>query len=304
VVAEAGGDLLVGGDGLYRSTDGGQTWNQELEDLCVDSIVVAPSDAAHVYVAGHATCEDGAKQMARATVDGGAHWTSIARAVAAVAPTDPLSVFGSDGKNVWKSVDGGKHFKVAAVPGVGSRAPLPVVELAPSDPTQAYVIAPSAHNGQSIRSTRDGGETWSQSVSSSRAALLAVDPTAPAVLYFGVEDGCGLSRSADGGATLSSVISAPERSQGDASCKGRYLGPLLVESSRPDRVYLAARQTASQAAQVMVSDDGGKTTRELGLPEDGKPGGLAGVPVAHLARAASALIAIADDGTASWIAVP
>ena len=71
---------LASGDGIYRSTDGGETWqNVGLRDTRqVSRIVIDPQNATTVYVGalGHAYGPNNDRGLYKST-DGGEHWTKV-----------------------------------------------------------------------------------------------------------------------------------------------------------------------------------------------------------------------------------
>ena len=71
---------LSSGDGVYKSTDGGQTWsNIGLRDTKqISKVIVDPRDANVVYVAalGHAYTPNAERGVFKST-DGGASWTKV-----------------------------------------------------------------------------------------------------------------------------------------------------------------------------------------------------------------------------------
>ncbi|MBZ5586534.1 MAG: sialidase, partial [Acidobacteriia bacterium] len=128
---------------------------------------------------------------------------------------DPMLIYvGYATGGLWKSTDGGNHWKSVfdemAYTSVGA------VAVAPSDPNVVYAGMGEANNRQSssigdgVWGTTDGGKTWkhlglddTQSI-----ARIAVDPTNPNVVYvaalghlFGPNPDRGLYKTADGGKT-------------------------------------------------------------------------------------------------------
>ena len=124
------------GDGVYKSTDGGETWeNVGLADSHhIGRIVVDPEDPDHVLVAalGHLYTPNEERGLYR-TVDGGATWARVLRinedvgvVDVAIDPSDPNHVYAASyerrrrawdfdgngpGSGIWRSVDRGATFE-------------------------------------------------------------------------------------------------------------------------------------------------------------------------------------------------
>ncbi len=100
---------LSSGDGVYKSTDGGQTWNNMglRDSRQISKIVVDPQNANIVYVAafGHAYAPNDERGVYKST-DGGATWTKvldqgpdIGVSDLAIATEDPKILFAT----TWRS---------------------------------------------------------------------------------------------------------------------------------------------------------------------------------------------------------
>ncbi len=106
--------LMVGkGPNVYRTADGGQTWNRGDDGLPgapVNRIAIDPTDASIAYAAVGAADSFGVY----ATTDGGAHWQprsaglpSAAALVVRVAPNDPAVLYCGTEVGVFRSNDRG-----------------------------------------------------------------------------------------------------------------------------------------------------------------------------------------------------
>lgn len=125
-----------GGFGVYRSTDGGKTWeNKGLNNSDrIGRIVVDPKDPNHVYVAALGKLyTKGGQRGIYETKDGGNTWTQILKGDAEtgfidllISPTDSNVLFasswersrkawnfveGGDNSAIWRSDDAGKTWK-------------------------------------------------------------------------------------------------------------------------------------------------------------------------------------------------
>lgn len=214
------------GDGLYRSTDGGDNWVKVGLDSTehIAKIIIDPKNPGNIYVAapGPLYCDSKHRGLYKSS-DGGKTWDKILYinektgcADIAVDPTNPDVVyatmwefrrlpynFTSGGKSsgLWKSMDGGKtwHELTKGLPAkpFGRIA----LTLAPSSPQNMIAIVESKETGLYISS--DGGETWkSQSATVNVVSrpfyfsCLVIDPKDPKRVY---RPGFGFSYSDDGG---------------------------------------------------------------------------------------------------------
>lgn len=184
------------GGGVWKTTDGGTTWNNVSDGFfqsgSVGAIAVAPSDPNVIYAGTGEGCVrietfasgDGMYKSA----DGGETWTHIgldtSRNIAAVLvdPANPdivyVAVQGSpwgphEGRGVYKSLDGGKSWKpvLAGGPSVGA-SDLTMDPTNPSilyaamwqhdqEPWHGYQIN-SGGLGSALYKSIDAGETWTK----------------------------------------------------------------------------------------------------------------------------------------------
>jgi len=221
------------GDGVYRSTDGGRTW-QNLglrESEHIGKIIIDPRNSDIIYVAAQG----------------------------------PLSRAGGD-RGLFKSTDGGRTWakvldpgKWAGVSDIAQDPRNPDVLLATSwqriRRTYGY-IAGGPESGL-WRST-DGGATWhrSQTGMPNDAELgrigLAMSPVNPDVVYAIFEasnDRGGTFRSRDGGVSWEKMS--------NYNTVGLYYAELFPDPVDVDRVYAVD-------VRNMVSEDGGRTFRPVG----------------------------------------
>ena len=221
------------GDGVYRSPDGGKTWeNVGLKaSEHVGKILVHPKDGKTVYVAAQG----------------------------------PLWADGGD-RGLYKTTDGGKSWK--AVLTVSPRTGVTDVWMDPRDPEVLYAAAYQRRrhvftliNGgpeSGIHKSTDGGATWTKLTNGlpkgdvGRIGL-AIPPAAPDTVYALVEargkDG-GFYRSLDGGMSWEK---RGEYSTGSA----QYYQELFPDPHDASRVY-------SMDVYMKVTEDGGKTWRNAG----------------------------------------
>jgi len=190
------GTVLVGaaGGGVWRTTDGGQTWTpltDGVPDLAVGAIAYAPSDPNVVYVG---TGEGGwgidfiAGIGLLRSEDGGETWILPDEVVArqffriSVDPEDPDTVLAATNEGLLRSTDGGATW-TAPIPARwsgGDSRELAVTDVvrSPTDPDLVYAAlwcyGPCpAGTGRVMRST-DRGLTWEQA----STGLPVADPDA------------------------------------------------------------------------------------------------------------------------------
>ncbi|MGB9234193.1 MAG: hypothetical protein WCC04_07240 [Terriglobales bacterium] len=235
---------LSSGNGIYRSTDGGQTWsNAGLRDSRqISRIVVDPRNASVVYVAalGHAYGPNAERGVFK-TTDGGAHWIKILDQGPDVGAADlamatgnpnilfatmwrarrpPWSVYaplGGPGSGLYRSMDGGQswsHLTGAGLPvGAWERAGVAVS----SNGKRVYALIDVKKVGTAssagLYRSDDGGDTWSLANADPRLTSrswyfsnITIDPRNDDVIYV---PSVALYRSEDGGKTIAIVRGAP-----------------------------------------------------------------------------------------------
>jgi photosystem II stability/assembly factor-like uncharacterized protein len=167
--------------GIYRSTDGGQTFEKVLykdENIGAGDVKIDPSDPNIVYAtlweAREGPWENGEFSGTNGGVfkstDGGQTWhplagglpNGIVQAYVAIARSDPKRLFASvatkDKVELYRSADGGDTWTIAttgARPGSrigGGDLPVPMID--PKDPDVVYMI------GTVTWKSADGGKTW------------------------------------------------------------------------------------------------------------------------------------------------
>ncbi len=229
-----GGRHASFGDGIYRSRDGGQTW-QNLglqESQHISEIIVHPQDPQTVFVAAQ-----------------GPLWTA-----------------GGD-RGFFKTNDGGLTWRRT----LGNDLWTGVTDIAidPRDPNVIYAATWDRHRtvaaymgggpGSGIHRSNDGGETWQALTkglpeSNMGKIGIAVSPQRPDVVYAAIEldrrtGGCW--RSVDGGQSWEKQSDTVSGGTGP-----HYYQELYACPHQFDRIYL-------MDVRMQVSDDGGKTFRPV-----------------------------------------
>jgi photosystem II stability/assembly factor-like uncharacterized protein len=225
---------VIQGDGIYRSSDGGKTWQHSgLENTqTISRIVVDPSNADNVYVAalGHPYGRNSERGVFH-SVDGGATWKKIlfrndgTGAVDIVMdPSNSRVLYaslwevyrkpwtlssGGAGSGLFKSTDGGETWvELTRNPGLprGTVGKI-MISVSPADPHRVYATIEAAEGG--LYRSDDAGLTW-QHVNGGRDLWqrafyfmrTVADPKDRDVVYV---LNFKMFKSADGGKTFSEV---------------------------------------------------------------------------------------------------
>ncbi|MEO1309809.1 MAG: glycosyl hydrolase [Pseudomonadota bacterium] len=234
-----GGRHIAFGDGVYRSKNGGETWEhlglEHSEHL--SKIIVHPEDSDTVFVSAQGPLwTSGGDRGLFKTTDGGATWENVLSVGEWTGVTDLLM----DPRNpdrlyaaTWQ-----RHRTVAGYMGGGPE-------------TAIYV-------------SEDGGETWEKlTVGLPKGNVgkigLAISPIDPDVLYAAIETNLregGVWRSANRGASWTKMSDAVGGGTGP-----HYYQEIYASPHQFDKVYMVSNYS-------QVSEDGGKTW--TGLSTDKK----------------------------------
>ncbi|HYL04923.1 MAG TPA: glycosyl hydrolase [Thermoanaerobaculia bacterium] len=222
------------GDGIYRSTDGGDHWERlglERSER-IARIQIHPKDGNVVYacVAGH-LWDDSEERGVYKTADGGKSWKRILYvnpgtgcSDLAMDPQEPRILYagmwqfrrypwafssGGPGSGLFKSTDGGDTWKPLAQGLPAGQKGRIAVAIAPSRPAVVYALVESRNTA--LYRSDDTGETWKEVNSSFNLQVrpfyfsrLVVDPADFNTVY---KPGLFLTVSTDGGKTFGSPFS-------------------------------------------------------------------------------------------------
>ncbi len=262
------------GNGMYKSTDGGQTWTQiGLSDSRqIGRILIDPSDSNRVFVAalGHAYGPNSERGVYR-SLDGGKNWERVlfrdentGAIDLAFEPGNPKRIFAAlwqtrrppwsiypasngPGSGLYRSDDGGDHWQQISGHGLPSEGLGRIgLAFAPGNPRRIYSIVDAKEGG--LYRSDDGGENW-QRISSDRRLWtrgwyfgeLAVDPKDEDTVY--VMD-TATYQSHDGGKTFAAFKGAPG---------GDDYHEMWIDPDEPKRMILGCDQGA------VVTRNGGET---------------------------------------------
>nr|NIP79416.1 glycosyl hydrolase [Gemmatimonadota bacterium]NIQ52269.1 glycosyl hydrolase [Gemmatimonadota bacterium]NIX44333.1 glycosyl hydrolase [Gemmatimonadota bacterium]NIY08549.1 glycosyl hydrolase [Gemmatimonadota bacterium] len=235
------------GDGVYRSTDGGKTWEHRGLEQTRETgrIVIHPEDPDVVWVAamGHLWGANPERGVYR-TTDGGESWERVLFVDDTTGfvdlkmdPRDPDVLYAAGwhrirwggghmegagaGSGIWKTTDGGHRWTRLDDP-AGSRG-LPAsgrmgrigIGIAPSDPDRLYAVIQDASSAYSpavsitggVYRSDDGGESWYQAHDVSAIPdyyynEVWIDPNDPDRVYLA---GTFLALTEDGGKHFENV---------------------------------------------------------------------------------------------------
>ena len=182
------------GDGIYKSTDGGETWNKSglPNSERISQIIVSPKSSDTVYAAvPGALWSDSPDRGLYKTTDGGKTWNLILKgsnlstgaSTIAMDPTNPNILFAGlwdfrrkgwtyrsggetpndpSGSGLFRTTDGGKTWK-EITPEANKGFPKKpygrlAVAIAPSNPKRVYCFVESTDSALFV--SDDGGQTW------------------------------------------------------------------------------------------------------------------------------------------------
>lgn len=258
-------DLGVG-DGIYKSIDGGKTWNHiGLRNVQqVGRLIVHPTNPDIVIVAGlgHPYGANDERGVFR-TKDGGKSWEKVLyinHNTGAIQvefdPTNPEIIyadlwehqegpwenasFSGPNSGLYKSTDGGNTWKplTQGLPGAQQGLGRIGFGISPSNPKRMYATVDARANAGVYRSD-DGGESWKMTTNDRRIygrgsdfAEIKVHPKNPDVVYSA---NVASYRSNDGGYTWTAFKGAP----GGDDYHRIWINPL-----QPDIMLFAADQGA------------------------------------------------------------
>ncbi len=231
----------------------------------VTSIAVDPTDPLTVYI----TAAQGGVWK---TTDGGNTWTpltdglsSLASGYIAIDPGDNLTLYYGTGElhfcgdcfygdGLFKSVDGGQTWtKIASTTSVGRYISKVVVD--PGDPNTIFV-----GSTYGVVVSRDGGNTWDVTLSTSYCNDIEINPSNPSVIYASIY-ASGVYKSTDGGNTWTHL-------SGGLPSSGYTRVELAISPSNPDIIYASFASASYDLLGLYRSNDGGNTWNLLsGTPD-------------------------------------
>lgn len=229
-----GGRHISFGDGIYRSKDGGKSWENIglKESEHISKIIVHPTNSDIIWVAAQGPLwSSGGERGVYMTKDGGKKWEQVLGDKEWTGATDLLI----DPRNpaILYAATWQRHRTVASYLGGGPKS--------------------------GIHKSTDGGETWKELKGGLPGGPMgkigmAISPQNPDVLYAAIElnhrEGA-VYRSANQGATWTKMSDAVGGATGP-----HYYQELYASPHKFDRIYLAN-------IYLLMSEDGGKTFKSV-----------------------------------------
>lgn len=248
---------LGGFDGLFKSTDAGESWkaaSKGLGDIEVRAVVIDPLNPKNVYVGGY-------RGGIFKSVDGGATWKAGAEAggyntlksvplhALAIDPVNPKRLIGS---SIFRSTDGGlKWADFRAEEYMCGLRDVYSVAFDPRSPKTVY----GAGVGELCKST-NGGASFTKvdvGIESPTGGIVVVVSPLDGAVYVGFRRN-GLEKSTDGGKTWSEASGLVENPAVLA---------IALHPKDPKIVYVVAT-VERDAASVFKSTDGGANFQDVG----------------------------------------
>ncbi len=189
---------------MYESQNGGGDWKRlawvgKRDDLVLDSLVVNGGDAKRILVGAWVLgSPDGGIFLSK---DGGASWESESdmhgqsiRALTA-APSNPNIVIAGTLKGVYRSTDGGDHWKLISPEGSHELHEVESIAIDPVNPDIIY-----AGTWHLPWKTIDGGQHWTNMkegiIDDSDVFSIIVDPKDPKIVFASACSGIYKSQTA------------------------------------------------------------------------------------------------------------
>ena len=236
--ASARGEMSTFGDGVYKTTDAGDTWTHLglTNTKQISRVLIHPSDSRIVYVAAQ-----------------GDQW----------GPNEERGVF--------RSVDGGTTWERILF--VSDLAGASDVQMDPSNPKTLYAAMwdrDRGHNefrtvgpGSGLWKSSDGGDSWKQLQDGLPDEMgkirLAISPNNPSIVYANIEargGAGGLYRSEDGGKTW-----AQKNASRTLTARAWYYMDVTVDPNDADIVYV-------MNVPLFKSEDAGESFVPIDTPHD------------------------------------
>ncbi len=241
----------VYGGGVFKTTDGGWTWNAAnngLTSVIIQSLAIDPKTPTTLYAG---TSGSGVFK----SVDGGATWkkTNVGLKDSTIGalvidPITPTTLYaGTLGGGVFKSVDGGASWSAS-----NTGLPKLNVSALAIDPTGPTTIYAGTLDG--VFKSLDSGANWSAAntgLTGIHVVALAIDPTTPTIIYAGANNSCCVFKSTDSGTNWSASYTDLDWSTG--------IPALAIDPTTPTTIYAGTFNLG-----VFKSMDGGVSWSRMG----------------------------------------
>ena len=260
-MAPSDAKVLVAGalDGVFRTRDGGQTWERispeghpEIKNIA--SLAIDPQNPDIIYA--------GTWHLPWKTEDGGANWHSISHGIAfdsdifsiIIDPKDSSTVYASACSGMYKSVNQAELFhRVLGLPHSAMR-----IRVLKQDPWRPFIVYAGTTGG--LWKTMDGGEQWKLVTKDSVTVNdVLIDPSFPDHVLAATDRG-GVLASNDG------FVHYQTSNRGFAH---RVVGGVVVDKKDPARIY-AGVVNDKDLGGFFLSDDRGASWRQMNQGLDGR----------------------------------
>ena len=274
---------------IFKSTDGGGSWNALKTDLApnlgIRSLIFAPTTPGTIYALTNVFGPGGRPGIFK-TTDGGESWTGIDTGVPPGAfvssmvldPKDPAVIYlavvfpFAEAGGILKSSDGGKSWRAIST-GLPANTPLQSLAIDPVNSSTLYMIS----EGTLFKST-DGGTRWNKAVNGLAVigvGALAVNRVDATIVYAAAGD--SLFKSPDAGATWNklftfqiSTVPGAFFALPFAAVAPGYPRSLLIDFANPDTLYtVTTRGNGCYFADnlILKSTDGGASWSDSVSPD-------------------------------------
>ena len=224
------------GGGLFRSSDGGSTWDDTPNNPSVGLDAGRGQGLMYSIAAGDGVlyaATSGSQWFHRST-DGGSTWSHVSDGPARqrvrdleLYPGNAATVYAAV-DTVYVSTDSGENWSVAGT-GIAPNEWIMCLAINPYTPT--IMFAGSGNGG--IYESVDGGTTWVKNTVGLPDEIVwdvAINPGDPNIVYAGTEQR-GVYRSADGGLTWAQW-------NGDGGLGCPYVRTIAINPSDPDKIFI------------------------------------------------------------------
>lgn len=238
------GNILYVGDyngpaEVYRSDDGGMSWDTALADISVNDIEIDPASPNIVYAGGLDAPSVGGLFK---SVDDGISWTKIQGSIVmsiAVNPIDHNTIYigtqlegikkSTDGGTSWDSINNGLPPCVVSTSGF-----ILTIAIDPLNPDILYCGTYCGTNSYGVFKSTNAGEEWTAAntgLTTMYVRKIVIDYLRPSILYA-QSFGAGVFRSIDGARTWEAM---------NAGLPGLDLGDLVMDPVSPNVLYCCGR---------------------------------------------------------------
>jgi len=259
------GGLVCCSTAIFKTTDGGASWNALAPPVGrlpsfdmpspISTIAIDPQNPKTVYAV-----EPRAPALFK-SVDGGATWSTVNSGIApfalAIDPQNPNTLYASTNDGFFKSADGGTNWTAAAS---GLPGGVGLVAIDPQHPTIVY----AARGMNGLFKSVDGAANWTSmnsGMSTWSIRALAIDPHNSSSIYAAVPFWQGGVLKTEGGSKWTSLSS---------TLPNFYPVVLAIDPQNPKTLYAGTYAgDFGPAGGIFKSTDGGVTwsAATSGLPE-------------------------------------